>query len=315
MVVLRVLVAMRPGHSVSGERIKAHVRFLVERSPGRPRRRYARRTAHRGIHRGATWRRSALGPPARTGRTFRQCRWSACRRSRYRNSKSSKDGKPVELQVAGRVRRRDAQAAAGRRTSRPRRSSSGTASSTRRRSGTTTKASMSKARLVVLFTNEPQPENPASFKGRTLTYAGRWVYKFEEAARQGALGCLIIHTTPTAGYGWEVVRNSWSKEDPQMLLEPGNSPADVRGLGDAGCRRETARLVRTLRRRAAAGGRLAGFQADSARRQFPWESEVEDPQDREPQCSRRDSRQRSETARTSMCCSARIGIIWASRCR
>ena len=62
------------------------------------------------------------------------------------------------------------------------------------------------------------------FKGRTLTYAGRWVYKFEEAARQGALGCLIIHTTPTAGYGWEVVRNSWSKEDPQMILGAGSEP-------------------------------------------------------------------------------------------
>lgn len=78
-----------------------------------------------------------------------------------------------------------------------------------------------KGKIVVLFTNEPQPENPAIFKGKTLTYAGRWTYKFEEAARQGALGCIIIHTTPTAGYGWEVVRNSWSKEDPQMLLEPG----------------------------------------------------------------------------------------------
>jgi Zn-dependent M28 family amino/carboxypeptidase len=78
-----------------------------------------------------------------------------------------------------------------------------------------------KGKIVVLFTNEPQPDNPEVFKGRTLTYAGRWTYKFEEAARRGALGCLIIHTTPTAGYGWDVVRNSWSKEDPQMLLEPG----------------------------------------------------------------------------------------------
>jgi Zn-dependent M28 family amino/carboxypeptidase len=78
-----------------------------------------------------------------------------------------------------------------------------------------------RGKIVVVFTNEPQPDNPAVFKGRTLTYAGRWTYKYEEAARRGALGCLIIHTTPTAGYGWEVVRNSWSKEDPQMQLEPG----------------------------------------------------------------------------------------------
>ncbi len=64
------------------------------------------------------------------------------------------------------------------------------------------------------------PRTRKCSKAGRLTYAGRWVYKFEEAARQGALGCLIIHTTPTAGYGWEVVRNSWSKEDPQMMLEP-----------------------------------------------------------------------------------------------
>jgi Zn-dependent M28 family amino/carboxypeptidase len=86
-----------------------------------------------------------------------------------------------------------------------------------------------KGKLVVVFTNEPQPENPEVFNGRTLTYAGRWTYKFEEAARQGALGCLIIHTTPTAGYGWEVVRNSWSKEDPQMILEPGRTPLAFAG--------------------------------------------------------------------------------------
>lgn len=86
-----------------------------------------------------------------------------------------------------------------------------------------------KGKIVVLFTNEPQPENPLVFKGKTLTYAGRWVYKFEEAARQGALGALIVHTTPTAGYGWEVVRNSWSKEDPQMLLGDGTKPLAFAG--------------------------------------------------------------------------------------
>ncbi|HET8550147.1 MAG TPA: M28 family peptidase [Bryobacteraceae bacterium] len=77
-----------------------------------------------------------------------------------------------------------------------------------------------RGKIVVVFTNEPQPGNPQVFKGKTLTYKGRWTYKFEEAARQGALGALIIHTTPTAGYGWNVVRTSWSKEDPQMKLDP-----------------------------------------------------------------------------------------------
>ncbi|HUS06332.1 MAG TPA: M28 family peptidase [Bryobacteraceae bacterium] len=78
-----------------------------------------------------------------------------------------------------------------------------------------------KGKVLLLFTNEPQPENPDVFKGKTLTYVGRWTYKFEEAQRRGAIGIVIIHTTPTAGYGWEVVRNSWSKEDPQVIPEPG----------------------------------------------------------------------------------------------
>jgi Zn-dependent M28 family amino/carboxypeptidase len=77
-----------------------------------------------------------------------------------------------------------------------------------------------KGKIVVIFTNEPEPDNPQVFRGKTLTYKGRWTYKFEEAARQGAVGALIIHTTPTAGYGWNVVRTSWSKEDPQMKLDP-----------------------------------------------------------------------------------------------
>ena len=76
-----------------------------------------------------------------------------------------------------------------------------------------------RGKIIVLFTNEPQPDNPEVFKGKTLTYYGRWVYKYEQAARMGALGALIVHTTPTAGYGWQVVRNSWSKEDPQVKVE------------------------------------------------------------------------------------------------
>src|SRR6202011_3697859 len=81
-----------------------------------------------------------------------------------------------------------------------------------------------KGKVVVLFTNEPPSDDPKFFGGKALTYYGRWTYKYEEAARRGAKAVLIIHTTPTAGYGWEVVRNSWGKEDPQVPLD-GNRPA------------------------------------------------------------------------------------------
>ncbi len=77
-----------------------------------------------------------------------------------------------------------------------------------------------RGKVLVLFTNEPTSQDPKFFGGRALTYYGRWSYKYEEAARRGALAVIIIHTTPTAGYGWEVVRNSWSIESPQVRLEP-----------------------------------------------------------------------------------------------
>ena len=48
------------------------------------------------------------------------------------------------------------------------------------------------------------------FKGKTMTYYGRWTYKFEEAARQGAKGCLIIHNTEAASYPFTVVQNNWN---------------------------------------------------------------------------------------------------------
>jgi Zn-dependent M28 family amino/carboxypeptidase len=78
-----------------------------------------------------------------------------------------------------------------------------------------------KGKILVLFTNEPESSDPQFFGGRALTYYGRWTYKYEEAARRGALGVIIIHTTPTAGYGWDVVRNSWGREGPYVKLGPG----------------------------------------------------------------------------------------------
>ncbi|MYN25888.1 M28 family peptidase [Duganella levis] len=69
-----------------------------------------------------------------------------------------------------------------------------------------------KGKILVMMVNDPQPtaEQPNRFNGKGLTYYGRWTYKFEEAQRQGAAGVLLIHTTPTASYGWSVIQNSWS---------------------------------------------------------------------------------------------------------
>ncbi len=67
-------------------------------------------------------------------------------------------------------------------------------------------------KTVVLLVNDPgfATGDESMFTGNAMTYYGRWTYKFEEAARQGAAGALIIHQTEPASYGWDVVRNSWS---------------------------------------------------------------------------------------------------------
>ncbi|QIG54109.1 M28 family peptidase [Altererythrobacter sp. BO-6] len=70
-----------------------------------------------------------------------------------------------------------------------------------------------KGKTVVILVNDPDWETPGltgPFNGRAMTYYGRWTYKFEEAARQGAAGALIVHDTEPASYGWNVVESSWS---------------------------------------------------------------------------------------------------------
>ena len=69
-----------------------------------------------------------------------------------------------------------------------------------------------KGKIIVVFINDPQLADQSKFGGKAMTYYGRWTYKFEEAARQGAAGALIVHETAFAGYPWEVVRGSWSGE-------------------------------------------------------------------------------------------------------
>lgn len=69
-----------------------------------------------------------------------------------------------------------------------------------------------KDKIVMVLVNDPGfgTEDEGLFKGNTMTYYGRWTYKFEEAARQGALGTLIVHNTIPAGYGFNVVQNNWN---------------------------------------------------------------------------------------------------------
>jgi Zn-dependent M28 family amino/carboxypeptidase len=74
-------------------------------------------------------------------------------------------------------------------------------------------------KVALLFVSEPISNDPKFFKGKALTYYGRWTYKYEETARRGAVATLIIHRTDLASYGWEVVRNSWGGEKSYLKLD------------------------------------------------------------------------------------------------
>ncbi|HEV2080043.1 MAG TPA: peptidase M28, partial [Allosphingosinicella sp.] len=70
-----------------------------------------------------------------------------------------------------------------------------------------------KGKTVVILVNDPDYENPTlegPFNGKAMTYYGRWTYKYEEAARQGAAAAFIVHDTAPASYGWNVVQSSWT---------------------------------------------------------------------------------------------------------
>ena len=81
-----------------------------------------------------------------------------------------------------------------------------------------------KGKVILCIVGDPPSTDPAFFGGDALTYYGRWTYKFEQAARMGAVGALIIHRTDLASYGWDVVKNSNTSEktylrdnkDPQL---------------------------------------------------------------------------------------------------
>jgi Zn-dependent M28 family amino/carboxypeptidase len=79
-----------------------------------------------------------------------------------------------------------------------------------------------KGKVVLVIVNEPPSTDPKFFKAEAMTYYGRWTYKYEEAARKGAVGALIIHRTDLASYPWQVVRSSWSNE--QVYLSNDRDP-------------------------------------------------------------------------------------------
>ncbi len=76
-----------------------------------------------------------------------------------------------------------------------------------------------RGKVLLMLVNEPPSDDPKFFKGKALTYYGRWTYKYEEAARKGAVGAILIHQTQMASYPWDVVQNSFSGEKSFLKAE------------------------------------------------------------------------------------------------
>jgi len=85
-----------------------------------------------------------------------------------------------------------------------------------------------RGKILLMLVNEPAPTavEPGLFDGANLSAYGRWTTKFEMAARHGATGVLLIHTTPSASYGWSVVRNGWDAERFSLAQGPVGAPLE-----------------------------------------------------------------------------------------
>lgn len=96
-------------------------------------------------------------------------------------------------------------------------------------------------KTVVMLVNDPgYARQDALFKGNAMTYYGRWTYKFEEAGRQGATGAIVVHETAPASYGWDVVENSWSGAQADLVRGDGGAN---RTLFESWISEETARTL------------------------------------------------------------------------
>ena len=101
-----------------------------------------------------------------------------------------------------------------------------------------------RGRVLLVMVNDPPSTSaePALFGGGALTYYGRWTYKYEEAARRGAAGVILIHTNGTAGYGWGVVQGSWGAERFGLVPEAGAAALKLKSW----VTEETARRIAAL---------------------------------------------------------------------
>jgi Zn-dependent M28 family amino/carboxypeptidase len=78
-----------------------------------------------------------------------------------------------------------------------------------------------RGKVLLMMNNDPASDDPNFFGGKGRTYYGRWTYKYEIAAKKGAVGAIVIHTTESAGYPYQVVQSSWSRENFDLAADDG----------------------------------------------------------------------------------------------
>ena len=81
-----------------------------------------------------------------------------------------------------------------------------------------------KGKVLLMLVNDPPSDDPNHFGGNALTYYGRWTYKFEKAAEMGAKGVILIHTTPSATYGWQVIESGFTGKQYALGLNENSPP-------------------------------------------------------------------------------------------
>lgn len=116
-----------------------------------------------------------------------------------------------------------------------------------------------KGKILLMLNNDPAPDDPNVFGGKARTYYGRWTYKYEIAAQKGAAGAIVIHTTESAGYGWNVVESSWSRERFELAQRPGAPTTQLNAWTTFDATQKILRLV---------GRNFANLEASAQKKSF-----------------------------------------------
>ena len=169
-----------------------------------------------------------------------------------------------------------------------------------------------KGKVALVFVNEPSSDDPKFFKGKALTYYGRWTYKFEETARRGAVATLIIHRTDLASYGWQVVRNSWGSEREYLKREADTPAVQAASWIQLDVAKKLATMGGQDLDKLFAAAQIARIQAGRAARASASACRQRTAAVHRAQCGGDACPAATPSGPAKQCCTPRITITWAS---